>query len=305
MKSASKDRVALFPASRTDPRSGVRREISFLPNRGSGIFMCVHLPLGRPSTAVVICSPIGPESMRNDRRESRLADELAARGLCAVRFHYRGTGHSDGSPEALSIDTMQEDAGFVADRIVSAVGATSLEFVGSRLGGFVAAAAASETRAPSIALWEPVVNTRRYFREVVRARIMSDLGKGEARAGASEALFDELGRSGSIDVLGYPINRALYESALERSITLGSGDAPRRILLIQFGASRGVRDEYQQMANGGKESGRSVEIEALGTVEAWWFVRERWELERSQEWEQTLIEHTASWLAVDWDEGAR
>jgi len=203
MRSASEDRVSRSLSSRTDPRTGIRKEISFLPYRGSGIFACMHFPQGSPSTAVVICSPIGAEWMRNDRREARLADALAGRGLCAARFHYRSTGHSDGPPEELSVDSMYEDAGFIANRLLRASGATGLSFVGSRLGGMVAAAAASVTDAHSIALWEPVVNARRYFREVMRARVMSDLGKGRGGAGASEALFAELERSGCIDVLGY------------------------------------------------------------------------------------------------------
>ena len=82
--------------ARTDLVAGIEEEVGFLEASGSSLFVCQHRPLGPVTGAVVICPALFVDQLRNYRAEVSLARRLAASGVLVQRFHYRGTGHSDG-----------------------------------------------------------------------------------------------------------------------------------------------------------------------------------------------------------------
>jgi hypothetical protein len=115
----------------------------------------------------------------------------------------------------MTIDTM------VADVLSAVAHAAALGFggapalLGVRLGCEVAVrAAAALGGVRALILWEPTAEPRAYLESVLRSRIISALAQGEPRGETIAALVERLGADGVVDVLGYPIHRALYESAL-------------------------------------------------------------------------------------------
>ena len=73
-------------------------EIEFFGETES-LFGCRHMPASTDASAgVVICSPLFTDATVNSHREMRVGRWLARAGIVAQRFHYRGTGESDGDP---------------------------------------------------------------------------------------------------------------------------------------------------------------------------------------------------------------
>ena len=129
---------------------GIVEEIGFVDSGGRQMFSALHRPDGASNAAVVICSPIQAEQLRNYRREVLLARELARQGLTVQRFHYRGSGNSDGSPADVTFETMLEDAR-TALRLMQDRADGAIALVGTRLGASVAAIVGREADARALA----------------------------------------------------------------------------------------------------------------------------------------------------------
>ena len=88
---------------------GSRAEACFVETERGALFMVTHLPAGPAQGAVVVCSPIQSELLKNNRHEVMLARRLASQGVAVARFHYIGTGNSDGEVGDVTIDGMAAD----------------------------------------------------------------------------------------------------------------------------------------------------------------------------------------------------
>ncbi len=113
----------------------------------------------------VLCPPMGEEGRAAHRTFRRLAEELAAAGIVALRFDYDGTGDSAG---------LQDDADRVpawlasieaARQYLRDLGAPTVAGVGMRLGATLAAARSMEDPFSSLVLWDPCLSGRTFLRE--------------------------------------------------------------------------------------------------------------------------------------------
>ena len=127
----------------------------------------VSLPAGGLARGgVVLCPPMGEEGRAAHRTFRRLAEDLAAQGIAALRFDYEGTGDSAG---------MQDDPDRVAAWLASVeaarqylldLGVSDVSAVGMRLGGTLAGCqAAASTPFHSLVLWDPCLSGRTFLRE--------------------------------------------------------------------------------------------------------------------------------------------
>lgn len=113
----------------------------------------------------VLCPPMGEEGRAAHRTFRRLAEELAAAGVVALRFDYDGTGDSAG---------LQDDADRVPAWLASIeagrqylldLGAPTVAGVGMRLGATLAAARSADDPFSSLVLWDPCLSGRTFLRE--------------------------------------------------------------------------------------------------------------------------------------------
>ena len=224
-------------ARRVDGDRGVAEEVGFLggPER---LFACSHLPTG-PSRdlGVVVCSPILCDFGANYRREVSLARRLAAAGVPVLRYHPRGTGHSDGARTALTLDSLVADATVVLDRARDQLGVDRLAVLATRFSALAAAEATRGTATP-LALWEPVTRPRAYLRAGLRARAVARL----AGAGEPEEPDGELARRGWLDVLGIPVGRGLYDTPADRTLAAALAGQDRPLLVVRFEDGNGDLD---------------------------------------------------------------
>ena len=280
-------------ASRRVDAIGIVEEIGFVDSGGGQMFSALHRPEGPSSASVLICAPIQAEQLRNYRREVLLARELARHGLSVQRFHYRGSGNSDGSPADVTFESMVEDAR-TAMRLLQDRTDGAIALVGTRLGASVAAIVGREAGARALAVWEPIANTDRYFREIFRGRLVSELKHGESHGGRSP--IDELRRSGQLDILGYSIDLPLYESVIARRPSDDLAEVPPHVLIVQIGGSSSLRADYRTLVSGWEERGATVLIHRLEGAEPWWFGSAPDIANEEPDRAHEMVEVTSAWM---------
>jgi len=273
----------------------IRQACELVGPRGQRIFMSRSAPLCPAVAGVVICSPVHAEFPKNYRREVLLSRALATMGFEVQRFHYRGAGHSDGDSSTLTLQTMVEDARLAAGQLLESAGLSEVAFLGTRLGGLVAAAAATGFDAAPLALWEPVLEPSPYFREVLRARLMSELKQGAGDGNSTESLLDQLHTVGVVDVLGYPVEGALQESLTARKLEEEIGTRPRPVLLLQFSLAKDLRTGYLSLAQRLRAQEFPVKTAVVGSDEGWWFIQDAWQADTAVR-QATPVQITADWL---------
>jgi len=161
--------------TRVDRRLGIVETLGFFGSGPLRMFGCTHAPQGRALGGVVICSPVLGEFLRNYRNEVMLARDLAVSGFAVQRFHYRGSGHSDGEWCDATFETMRDDAIVAAEWLKAATGVSDIAFVGTRWGALIAASAIPRFPMAPLVVIEPPLDCSRYFREVLRWRLMREL----------------------------------------------------------------------------------------------------------------------------------
>jgi alpha/beta superfamily hydrolase len=171
------------------------------------VFGCRHTPEAPPVAGVVVCSPLPYGATTVYLPDARLGRHLARAGIVVQRFHYRGTGHSDGDPAAITLDTMADDARDALVHLRNQCGVGRVGVVGTAAGATVAALLARDLPGAPVALWRP------FEPAAPDHRLMDLLGLGPrpllvASAGLTEAggLADDIAhwRSRSFDVETVP-----------------------------------------------------------------------------------------------------
>jgi alpha/beta superfamily hydrolase len=288
-----------------DPGSAVRiddaigREEAEFFGGAELLFGFRHLPRQRPTSAVVICSPLLADFRKNYRREVLLGRRLAAEGIAVQRFHYRGAGgHSDGNPDDVTFETLVEDATAAASRLVEVTGVTVGAFVGTRVGALVAARVAAAHDGAALALWEPTSSAEAYYREGFRASAIRALRQQAPDAGPSRNQIHILRTEGQVDILGHSVCRNLYDSLqsldLERELDRSHGP----IALIQIAGSDRLRRAYQQLVDMLRSQNRPVVAHAVNAEVAWWLAEGDGNDVIQNDGSAEVVELTQRWLVA-------
>ncbi|NND04370.1 MAG: alpha/beta fold hydrolase [Acidimicrobiia bacterium] len=235
------------------------------------LFVSVSLPAGRARSGVVICPPLHADFAKNYRNEVLLAAGLARAGHSVIRFHYRGQGNSDGDPREMTLESLKADARAAAEYLVATTGVRDVGFVGCRLGGFVAAAAASIHDRSPVALWEPVLKPAAYLKEAVRARMIGSMAAGSDDRISAASLNERLATEGSLDIYGYPIHLGLVRSLERTDLRSQLGTSSRPLLLVQISAGSDLRADYARFIDEIGSQGFEAVAKRVSATVGWWF----------------------------------
>ncbi len=283
------DAVSGRVASYVDPVAQTREDATFIPAGDTEMFCVVHRGSSKARGGVVICPSIFAEELKIYGTQVLAARACAAAGFAAVRFHYRGTGHSGGVPEECTVDTMLDDVATAVAHLKDQAGVPSLAFCGGRWGGFVAGLAARGHSGAPLILWEPVLDGHNYFRDIFRASQLSALAGGASALTVTQAV-EQLRAAGVVDTLGYPIHWGLYDSAAGRSLMSLAADGARPVLLVQVSPQRELKPEFRKLKDAFTASGSAVETALVEGEGAWSFV------DSPMPSPGSIIEASLSWL---------
>lgn len=262
------------------------------------MFGFLHRPGSEPRGGVVICSPLLAEFRKNYRREVLLSRLLSRCGFAVQRFHYRGSGHSDGESRDMTFDSMRADALAASEHLANEVGVSRVAFLGTRLGGLVAATASELHHGAPLVLWEPILDSSQYVRDVFRWRLISNVRERAGEPSSIGALTSELGRLGFVDILGYPLHETLFESVNGLNLVDVVDTGVRPILLIQMSRSPHLRTGYEDVIAKWSSLGFPVTGHVVPQEEAWWLTADD-----SREDEETEIVARPVQLTKDWLSG--
>ncbi len=283
-------------ARRVDRETGVVEDAGFFGPVGNRLFGVAYRPSPEARGAVLICPPLLSEFDQSYSVNVALARALAGRGLTAYTLHYRGTGHSDGEADIISLKTIREDIATAVRRVREETAVTAPVVVASRLTALAAASAPADLGARRLVLWEPALEGRRYFREAWRADMMFQINEGTSAA-QRENFVEQLSRTGRVDVLGYPIGRKLHDTFSASTLRDELTEVPERLLIVRGGPPGQSRGDLEELASRLVERGCTVDLQALSEPIVWWFQGP--EMRRSaQPAMARLIELTADWIAA-------
>ena len=174
---------------------------------------------GIRASGVVIAPPVGYEYWCSHRALRALAERLAGAGHSVLRIDYDGTGDSSGD----QWDTARVNAWQASIKLAAAelrrLGAVSLTLIGARLGGALAMLSACELNVDRVVAWMPVINGRRYAREL---RLLST---------PVPESFDRACPPGTVVVAGNVFSPETLSSLQELRLD-GLTDLPARSILV-------------------------------------------------------------------------
>ncbi|MDB4989408.1 MAG: hypothetical protein JWN04_4586 [Myxococcaceae bacterium] len=148
------------------------------------------------SVGIVLCNPVGYESLSVYRTYRHMAEALAQSGFHVLRFDYHGTGNSGGPCSAAG--PCADDVGAAIDELKARTGVHSVCLIGLRAGAlFALTAAASRADVASLVLWAMPASGRAHIRELVAfQRLSGEPSEGpEVRIAGfllSDAMLSEL-----------------------------------------------------------------------------------------------------------------
>jgi alpha-beta hydrolase superfamily lysophospholipase len=137
------------------------------------LFGWYHSPIEHARAAVVLCNPIGHESLVLHRTYRRLAQHLATRGFATLRFDYDGTGDSAGCDEdERRVRAWLESIQRASDEVKRLSGSSRVVLVGTRVGALLAATQAERVPVSGLILIAPPRSGKAWLRE---ARVMQGI----------------------------------------------------------------------------------------------------------------------------------
>lgn len=143
------------------------------------LFGWLHVPAdGQASGCAILCPPLGRDSVAAHRTYRSLAENLAARGIVALRFDYSGTG--DSAPVRAGDSWVDSWAVGVVEaaNYLRKSGGKSISLIGMRLGATILTAAAGQCGPiASVVLWDPCPSGAGFLRE---QRALQRMALGES-----------------------------------------------------------------------------------------------------------------------------
>lgn len=259
-----------------NPRSGIAERFVDLALGGAASLGVLSTPLGdHQPTGWVICHSFGPEQVNLQPMEVAFARRLAAAGFSVLRYHAQGYGDSERSMESITLRSHLVDAIDAVAWFRGETGLSRVGLVGGRFGGTVAAMTAATLEAAALLLWDPVVKGDRYLRGLLRLGMaveMAGEGRPRERARDPESLID----SGGVQVLGFPLTRALYDDVLKLDLLTEIAGFRGDSLVLQVSAAPEVSPELSRLAEHIVRSGGHCSLQVVIDAEARTFGQDRY-----------------------------
>lgn len=247
-------------AERVDEHTGIVERARFFGAGDTRMFGMTYLPPDEKiEGGVVMCPPLLAQFNAHYRRGTLLARALAAAGLAVHRFHYRGTGNSDGRVDEMTLATIVDDTQEAAKALVEQIGTAPISYVGVSLGAYPAARG-SQIGNPLV-LDSPPSTGRSFFRKAFRSHAIAVMREGASSSPKTQEMIDQLLEHDNVSLLGFRLPRSLYVDLMERQLIDEIGSEPRPVLVVERNRSGELSAEGKKLVEG--LTGRSMQTEAL------------------------------------------
>jgi alpha-beta hydrolase superfamily lysophospholipase len=211
-------------------------EALYFDSSGQRLFGWLHRPEEGTAANIglVICKPFGYEAICAHRSVRAFADMGAAVGMHALRFDYLGTGDSaDIAPEADQLEVWTNDVIAAVSELRRLTGVQRVCVVGFRLGALLATLAGARSKTlDGLVLISPIVNGRRYLRQLRTTRLAAALSAAPAEAIMASSHNADSGNNGSMEVSGFSLSAATLAALAQIDVTtLEALPAPEMLII--------------------------------------------------------------------------
>jgi uncharacterized protein len=182
------------------------------------LFYSAYLPRAPITGAVLLCSPFAEEKVRTLRVYVSFARALASLGVAAICFDYFGDGDSEGDFEDASFEDRMDDIAFFYEYLKKISQAKKLGLLGLRWGATLAALAAEKLNPETLILWEPVLDTEKYFFDHLRTMIASQMLIDGKVVKSREELIKDLEAGEILTAEGYNFTGNFFFNAQKNSL---------------------------------------------------------------------------------------
>lgn len=273
MSSTQDNPIDLFDESATNaPSESVRETHHYLMRDGKHLFCAEYVPVAPARFGMIFCGPFAEEKIRTQRVYISMARALVKLGVAAVVFDYYGDGDSEGEFEDASFDDRLADIRTVYQDFKQRHSIEHLGMMGLRWGGTLAAMTAEELNPSALILWEPVIDTGKYFFDHLRSFLASQMLIEGKTTKKREQLVEELKAGQTITVEGYNLTGSFFVKASDTGLTEFAPKYEGPVLVVQLaGMPARIRPELEKLT----ASYSNARLEALKR-EFEWEKTERW-----------------------------
>lgn len=136
---------------------------------GNSLYGVLHgPPSAAVETAALICSPVGQEQVRARFVLTKLAKQLARRGIPTLMFDFFGCGDSLGDTAHAGFRRWRADIVHAHAELERRVKATRIVGIGVRLGALPLCQVAPHLELDRLVLWDPLQSGREYLAELAQ-----------------------------------------------------------------------------------------------------------------------------------------
>jgi alpha-beta hydrolase superfamily lysophospholipase len=232
--------------------SGSHQPIYF-PSGEHQLFGWLHHPAGSASGwGIVVCKPFGYEALCAHRSVRAFADAAAALGMPVLRFDYAGTGDSvDIDPNAGQVEFWTRDIASAVAELRRLTGVSRVCLLGFRLGALLAVLASRQCPVDALALVAPVLNGKRYLKEIRTLQLAADAAAQAAPAGGAGRSETAAASAGNMEVSGYSLSAASLASLSQADATGAPAPTVTDLLVIDRGDLPVARAWSQALSDAG------------------------------------------------------
>jgi alpha/beta superfamily hydrolase len=232
------------------PSNDIREEHGYFVRDNKHLFFASYCPVASSETGIVMVSPFGEEKVRTLRIYVSLSRALARLGITVINFDFFGDGDSEGNFEDALFEDRIKDVESAVGYLKEKYSIKKVGLLGLRWGGTIAALASRGISPEFLILWEPVIDSKKYFMDHLRSNIASQMIAMGKITKNREALVKELEAGSSVPVEGYQISGKFFTAAREGSLSAGNLKYEGKTLIVQISANQSVtRPELLSLKN--------------------------------------------------------
>jgi alpha/beta superfamily hydrolase len=266
------------------PNPAFQEAHGFFVRDGKHLFRADYLPRGETASCLVLCSPFAEEKVRTQRVYVSFARALASAGTGAVCFDYYGDGDSEGDFEDARFEDRLLDIKAVYQDACEQTGARRTALLGLRWGATLAALAAEELQPDFLVLWDPVVDTDKYFRDHLRSHLASQMLTEGKVIRNREQLIEDLKAGQVLTVEGYNLTGDFFFAASQAGLVSRTFARAGKTLVMQVG---GIAGRIRPELTGLQAAMKDCTLQAVPR-EFQWDKTEIWQPAPPRLFEQTL-----------------
>jgi alpha/beta superfamily hydrolase len=230
------------------PNPAISEEHGYFTRDDKHLFYALYQPEKDAKTGLVMCSPFAEEKVRTLRIYISFARAMASLGVAVLCFDYYGDGDSEGDFETTPFPDRLIDIKAATAFLKEKTSVEKFGLLGLRWGATLAALSAEELSPDFLILWEPIVNCSKYFYDLLRTNLASQMLIDGKVKKTREVLIREMEEGQPVSVEGYLLRKEFFFEARENGLDNKTFDYKGKTFIAQIARNvTRIRPELEKL----------------------------------------------------------